>query len=203
MAEHQQRLGSRLRAIRRQQGLTLQEVEDHSDGTWKAVVVGSYERGDRAISVAKLARLASFYGVPLRDLLPAPADDNTPIDPDTLPRICLDLTRLEADDSKSDDVIVALNRDRIAVGGAAVMLAVVLHNGLGLALGYGGARLMRLDPRRARTLAIEVGMQNSGLGVALAVKHFSAGAALPGALFSVWHNLSGSVLAWYWRRRQP
>ena len=100
-------------------------------------------------------------------------------------------------------VIVALNRDRIAVGGAAVMLAVVLHNGLGLALGYGGARLMRLDPRRARTLAIEVGMQNSGLGVALAVKHFSAGAALPGALFSVWHNLSGSVLAWYWRRRQP
>ena len=69
------------------------------------------------------------------------------------------------------------------------MLAVVLHNGLGLALGYGGARLMRLDPRRARTLAIEVGMQNSGLGVALAVKHFSAGAALPGALFSVWHNI--------------
>jgi len=100
-------------------------------------------------------------------------------------------------------VIVALNRDRIAVGGLLVMLAVVLHNGLGLALGYGGARLMRLDPRRARTLAIEVGMQNSGLAVALAVKHFSAGAALPGALFSVWHNLSGSLLAWYWRRRLP
>ena len=61
---------------------------------------------------------------------------------------------------------------------------------------------MRLDPARARTLAIEVGMQNSGLGVALAVKHFSASAALPAALFSVWHNLSGSLLAWYWRRRQ-
>ncbi len=110
MAEHQQRLGSRLRAIRRQQGLTLQEVEDRSEGTWKAVVVGSYERGDRAISVAKLARLATFYGVPLRDLLPAPADDSTPIDPDSLPRICLDLTRLEADDAQSDDVIIALNR---------------------------------------------------------------------------------------------
>lgn len=100
-------------------------------------------------------------------------------------------------------VIVALNRDRIAVGGLAVMLAVILHNGLGLAFGYGGARWLGCGPRQARTLAIEVGMQNSGLGVALAVKHFTAGAALPGALFSVWHNLSGSLLAWYWRRRQP
>ncbi|HCE40837.1 bile acid:sodium symporter family protein [Alloalcanivorax profundimaris] len=99
-------------------------------------------------------------------------------------------------------VIVALNRERIATGGLLVMLAVVLHNLLGLSLGYGGARLLRLDPARARTLAIEVGMQNSGLGVALAVKHFSASAALPAALFSVWHNLSGSLLAWYWRRRQ-
>lgn len=100
-------------------------------------------------------------------------------------------------------VIVALNRERIATGGLLVMLAVVLHNLLGLGLGYGGARLLRLDPARARTLAIEVGMQNSGLGVALAVKHFSASAALPAALFSVWHNLSGSLLAWYWRRRAP
>ncbi len=100
-------------------------------------------------------------------------------------------------------VIVALNRERIATGGLLVMLAVVLHNLLGLSLGYGGARLLRLDPGRARTLAIEVGMQNSGLGVALAVKHFSASAALPAALFSVWHNLSGSLLAWYWRRRDP
>ncbi|MCU5786331.1 bile acid:sodium symporter family protein [Alloalcanivorax marinus] len=100
-------------------------------------------------------------------------------------------------------VIVALNRERIANGGLLVMLAVMLHNLLGLSLGYGGARLLRLDRARARTLAIEVGMQNSGLAVALAVKHFSASAALPGALFSVWHNLSGSLLAWYWRRRHP
>ncbi|WP_101674604.1 bile acid:sodium symporter family protein [Alloalcanivorax mobilis] len=98
-------------------------------------------------------------------------------------------------------IVVAQNQGHIATGGLLVMLAVILHNGLGLGLGYGAARLLRFDRRQARTLAIEVGMQNSGLGVALAGKHFSALAALPGALFSVWHNLSGSILAWYWRRR--
>ena len=64
-------------------------------------------------------------------------------------------------------------------------------------------RWLGWDERTARTLAIEVGMQNSGLGVALAVKHFSAAAALPGALFSIWHNLSGSLLAGHWSRRAP
>ncbi len=63
-------LGGRLRAIRQQQGLSLHAVEEKSDGRWKAVVVGSYERGDRAITVAKLAELAQFYGVPVGQLLP-------------------------------------------------------------------------------------------------------------------------------------
>ena len=63
-------LGGRLRAIRQQQGLSLHAVEEKSGGRWKAVVVGSYERGDRAITVAKLAELASFYGVPVAQLLP-------------------------------------------------------------------------------------------------------------------------------------
>jgi BASS family bile acid:Na+ symporter len=78
---------------------------------------------------------------------------------------------------------------------------VILHNGAGLALGYGAARLFRLDLPQARTTAIEVGMQNSGLAVALASAHFGPAAALPGALFSVWHNLSGSLLAGWWRRK--
>ncbi|MDF1725467.1 MAG: bile acid:sodium symporter family protein [Alcanivorax sp.] len=99
-------------------------------------------------------------------------------------------------------IIVALNQGHIAQAGIAIFIAVVAHNGLGLASGYGIARLLRLDKKRARTLAIEVGMQNSGLGVALAVKHFSAMAALPGALFSIWHNLSGSLLATIWRRKR-
>src|SRR3982750_4126525 len=67
-------LGARLRAIRTQQGLSLHGVEKKSHGRWKAVVVGSYERGDRAVTVQKLAELADFYGVPVSELLP----DNSP-----------------------------------------------------------------------------------------------------------------------------
>ncbi len=98
-------------------------------------------------------------------------------------------------------IIVALNASRIGEAGLLVIIAVVLHNGLGLLSGYGIARLLRLDKITARTLAIEVGMQNSGLGVALAIKHFTPLAALPGALFSVWHNLSGSMLATVWQKK--
>ena len=68
-------------------------------------------------------------------------------------------------------------------------------------VGYWLPRLLGKDERECRTLAIEVGMQNSGLAVALAVKYFSVTAALPGALFSIWHNLSGSLLAGLWRRK--
>jgi len=98
-------------------------------------------------------------------------------------------------------IIVALNRDNLAAMGAVVALAVALHNATGLTVGYVLGRLLTGDERTARTLAIEVGMQNSGLAVALAVKYFSVAAALPGALFSVWHNLSGSLLAALWSRR--
>ena len=98
-------------------------------------------------------------------------------------------------------IIVALNRDNLVATGAVVALAVALHNATGLTVGYVVGRLLTGDERTARTLAIEVGMQNSGLAVALAVKYFSVAAGLPGALFSVWHNLSGSLLAALWSRR--
>jgi BASS family bile acid:Na+ symporter len=98
-------------------------------------------------------------------------------------------------------IIVALNVENIAAGGWLVALAVVLHNAVGLSAGYGIGWWVTRDPRTARTLAIEVGMQNSGLAVALAVQYFSAAAAIPGALFSIWHNLSGSALAAFWSRR--
>ncbi|MCM2129873.1 bile acid:sodium symporter family protein [Larsenimonas rhizosphaerae] len=98
-------------------------------------------------------------------------------------------------------IVVALNAGRLLSLGPLVALAVVLHNLTGLLGGYGAARLMKQDERTCRTIAIEVGMQNSGLAVALASQFFSAGAALPGALFSVWHNISGSLLAGYWKRR--
>ena len=76
----------------------------------------------------------------------------------------------------------------------------IIHDIFGLFSGYYLARLIGMDGTSARAVSIEVGMQNSGLAVALATKHFGALAALPPALFSVWHNLSGSALAWWWRR---
>jgi BASS family bile acid:Na+ symporter len=82
------------------------------------------------------------------------------------------------------------------------LLAVVLHNLGGLSGGYYISRLLGFDIRQSQTIAIEVGMQNSGLGVALALQFFSATAALPGALFSVWHNVSGSILASVWSSRR-
>lgn len=97
-------------------------------------------------------------------------------------------------------IIVALSRDQLAQMAWFIALAVLLHNSLGLAAGYALARLGGHAPAIARTLAIEVGMQNSGLGVALALKYFGPASALPGALFSIWHNISGALLAGWWSR---
>lgn len=99
-------------------------------------------------------------------------------------------------------IIVALNQGKLASMGGMIVLAVMLHNLLGLVSGYQLARLAGYPARVCRTLAIEVGMQNSGLSVALAVKYFATGAALPGALFSIWHNLSGALLAGFWTRQE-
>jgi len=80
-----------LRSIRTQQGLSLHGVEEKSQGRWKAVVVGSYERGDRAVTVQKLAELADFYGVPVGELLPGAGPAGSAEPP---PRMVLDLERL-------------------------------------------------------------------------------------------------------------
>lgn len=95
-------------------------------------------------------------------------------------------------------VIIGINHDNIASAGAIIVISVMLHNIIGLLSGLWIAKAFNLPESQARTLAIEVGMQNSGLGVALAIKYFSTVAALPGALFSIWHNLSGSLLARVW-----
>ncbi len=100
-------------------------------------------------------------------------------------------------------IIVALNRQQLADVAAVLLVLVVLHNLAGLAGGYWASRWLGQNRRISRTLAIEVGMQNSGLAVALAVKYFSVSATLPGALFSVWHNLSGAMLAGHWSRDTP
>lgn len=98
-------------------------------------------------------------------------------------------------------IIVAVNSGAIVKVGALTALAVVLHNGLGLIIGYRVALLSGMDQAKSRALAIEVGMQNSGLGVALASAYLGVLAALPGALFSIWHNIIGSLLALLWRNK--
>lgn len=99
-------------------------------------------------------------------------------------------------------IVVALNASRLGDVGLLTLVAVILHNIGGLSGGYFISRLFGFDVRRSQTIAIEVGMQNSGLGVALALQYFSATAALPGALFSVWHNISGSLLASHWSQKR-
>jgi transcriptional regulator with XRE-family HTH domain len=91
--DYARELGARLRAIRQQQGLSLQAVEEKSQGRWKAVVIGSYERGDRAVTVYKLSDLATFYGVPVEELLPGgTAAQSSHEAPD---RLILDLSNLQ------------------------------------------------------------------------------------------------------------
>ena len=88
-----QELGVRLREVRNQQNMSLNQLEERSKGRWKSVVVGSYERGDRAITAVNLERLAAFYGVPVSEFFPDP----TPAKPNTVPvRPLLDLTALRS-----------------------------------------------------------------------------------------------------------
>ncbi len=96
-------------------------------------------------------------------------------------------------------IIVALNKSKIFNVDAVTIIAVILLNTLGYLLGYYIPKLFKWNKKICRTIGIEVGMQNSGLSVALAIKYFSAIAALPGAIFSIWQNVSASLLAGWWR----
>jgi transcriptional regulator with XRE-family HTH domain len=99
-------VGRRLRAVRSQQRLSLYGVERKSGGRWKAVVVGSYERGDRAVSVARLAELAEFYGVPVGELLPQ-GDEPASVGGGETSGLVLDLQQLR---SLSTDDAAPLSR---------------------------------------------------------------------------------------------
>ncbi|MCI9416935.1 MAG: bile acid:sodium symporter family protein [Eubacterium sp.] len=99
--------------------------------------------------------------------------------------------------------IVGTNAEKIVTCGALVMLVVALHNGVGLLLGTGAAKILKMDERKVTAIGIEVGMQNSGLAISLATANFAANpfATLPGAIFSVWHNISGTIYAGIRNRR--
>ena len=94
-------------------------------------------------------------------------------------------------------IVVSHNADSLLVGGMIVVLVVMLHNLCGLSLGYIIGRLLGLADAKRRAISIEVGMQNSGLASSLATLHFAAYplATIPGAIFSVWHNISGALVA--------
>jgi BASS family bile acid:Na+ symporter len=98
-------------------------------------------------------------------------------------------------------IVVALSSTKLVEVGLIVVAAVIIHNAIGLTLGYWVTHLLGFDKRVCRTIAFEVGLQNSGLAAALAIKFFTPMAALPGSIFSVWHNISGSLLASYWSRK--
>lgn len=97
--------------------------------------------------------------------------------------------------------VVGASKGAIAQSGLLVFAVVVLHNGLGYLLGFFAAKACGLSLAKRKAIAIEVGMQNSGLGAALATAYFSPVAAVPSAIFSVWHNISGALLANFFSSR--
>ncbi len=149
--------------------------------------------GAMAISIAKTVVIPVVGGVVLRLLIPKTIDKLLPV----LPWIStLGITLVVA-------ALVPGSVEALRTAVAVVFAAVILHNLAGLLIGYWSARATRTSPRTARTVSIEVGMQNSGLAATLAKTHFAATpeAALPGVIFSVWHNISGALIALFFRRR--
>ena len=101
-------------------------------------------------------------------------------------------------------IIISANAEKLLAGGLIIILVVMLHNLCGLSLGYAVGRLLGMSPAKRRAVSIEVGMQNSGLASSLATLHFAAYpmATIPGAVFSVWHNLSGAIVARIFARNE-
>ena len=98
--------------------------------------------------------------------------------------------------------VVSANSAKIMTSGLLILVVVVLHNLLGYLTGYAVGKALKLDSTKCRAISIEVGMQNSGLATSLAAAHFAQYplATIPGAVFSVWHNISGAVLANFYAR---
>ena len=100
-------------------------------------------------------------------------------------------------------IVISANANKLLAGGLIIVLVVILHNLCGLGLGYLIGWLLRLSEPKKRAISIEVGMQNSGLASSLATIHFATYplATIPGAIFSVWHNISGATVAFLYRKK--
>jgi len=103
-------------------------------------------------------------------------------------------------------IMTAGAREQLLIGRIviSILLSVIAHNAIGLTLGYWGARLFGLGERECRTISIEVGLQNSGMAAGLALDVFKSQlAAVPGVVYSSWHNITGAILASWWSRKTP
>ena len=143
------------------------------------------------MSIVKVVLVPLALGIAVKILLPKLTENLVPV----LPLISVvGIVLIVA-------AVVAVNQPKLAQSGLLVALVVIAHNVMGLLLGYWAARATGMGRPQQKALSIEVGMQNSGLGAALAAAHFSPLAAVPSAVFSVWHNVSGALLANWYRNR--
>ncbi|GLB65724.1 bile acid:sodium symporter family protein [Arthrobacter mangrovi] len=157
---------------------------------WLAGQYMPVDAGAMALSIVQIVLIPVVLGLAARMLIPGLVDRVLP----ALPWVSvLAITFVVI-------AVVSGSAEAIFSAGLLILLAVVLHNAGGYLLGYGAAKLFRLPVPSRRTMAVEVGMQNSGLAAGLAKTYFAPEAALPGAVFSVWHNVSGALVAAFWRR---
>lgn len=146
---------------------------------------------DMAWSIAQIVLIPVAAGLLLRWLLPKIVQAVQPV----LPWVSVaGITYVVL-------AVVANSQALLLAAGALLIVAVVLHNVLGYFFGYLAAKIAQVPDPVRRAITVEVGMQNSGLAAGLGTAHFSPEAALPGAIFSVWHNISGGILASIWGRK--
>ena len=147
--------------------------------------------GSMAVSTVKMVLIPVVLGLAITFFLPKIAEAITPL----LPWISVVAIAMIV------AIIVRGSREQIPQAGLIVLVAVMIHNLLGYALGYFTGKATRQSESTSRTIAVEVGMQNSGLAATLANAYMTPLAALPGVIFSVWHTLSGSLFAMVMRFR--
>lgn len=152
---------------------------------WLAGQYMSLDAGAMALSIVQVVLIPVVGGIVLRLLLPRVIVTVLPI----LPWVSVvTISTIVA-------IVVSGSRQSIVESGLVVLVAVILHNGCGYLFGWLAGRATGRGASVRRTMAVEVGMQNSGLAAGLAARYMEPASALPGAVFSVWHNLSGALLA--------
>ncbi|AGF72283.1 bile acid:sodium symporter family protein [Corynebacterium halotolerans] len=152
---------------------------------WLAGRYMPLDAGSMALSIVQVVLVPVIAGLLIRLLLPRVVEAVLPV----LPWVSVVAIAMIV------AIVVSGSRDVIVEAGLIVLVAVIIHNALGYLLGYLAGRFTGQPVPARRTMAVEVGMQNSGLAAGLATQYMSPLAALPGAVFSVWHNLSGAVVA--------